>query len=294
MTMISSVAPVLQPRTVAEAVDLRARHPEAVVIAGGTDIMVYLESGTLNPPVFLNLWRVTGLRGVEQRADSPQGGIRIGALTTHTDLIRSPLLAAYPALTEACRTVGAIQIQNRGTLGGNIVNASPAGDTLPVLLALDAEFLLTGPAGTRRVPAAAFWLGYRRMDLARDELLTAVLLPAPHPDDRTHFRKVGTRQAQSISKVVLGARLRLTGGVSGRIISEARVAFGSVGPVPLRCPHTEAALTGAAADLSTAAFAAALAAALAADIVPIDDVRSTAAYRRAVALRTLHSFLVAL
>ena len=286
MTMISSAAPVLQPRTVAEAVDLRTRHPEAVVIAGGTDIMVYLESGTLNPPAFLNLRGVAALRGVERDGD---GGVRIGALTTHTDLIRSPLLAAYPALTEACRTVGAVQIQNRGTLGGNIVNASPAGDTLPVLLALDAEFLLTGPAGTRTVPAAAFWTGYRRMDLARDELLTAILLPAPHPDDRAHFRKVGTRQAQSISKVVLGARLRLTGGV----VSEARVAFGSVGPVPLRCPRTEEALIGAAlsgADLS-ADLAAALAAALAADIAPIDDVRSTAAYRRAVALRTLQGFL---
>lgn len=285
MTLIVSQAPVLDPHTLDEALSLRAAHPEAMPLAGGTDVMVYLEAGVIDPPRFLNLWRVAAMRGLSATDD---GGLRIGALTTHTDLVRSEAAQRIaPALVEACSTVGAVQIQNRGTLGGNIVNASPAGDTLPVLLALDAVFEVQSlHRGVRRVPAASFWQGYRKMDLAPDELLTAVLLPARNAGDHTHFRKVGTRLAQAISKVILGARVRF--GEDG-VVTEARVAFGSVAPVPVRCPTVEAALigrhTGALAEAADQ---------VAADIKPIDDVRSTADYRREIAARVLRSWLAAL
>ena len=281
MSLIVSQAPVLDPHTLDEALALRASHPEAMPLAGGTDVMVYLEAGVIDPPRFLNLWRVAALRGISETGD---GGLRIGALTTHTDLVRSEAARRVaPSLVEACSTVGAVQIQNRGTLGGNIVNASPAGDTLPVLLALDAVFELRSlHRGVRQVPAASFWRGYRKMDLAPDELLTAVHLPAASAGDHTHFRKVGTRLAQAISKVVLGARVRFERGV----VTEARVAFGSVAPVPQRCPTVEAALTGRRAGaLADAADA------VARDIAPIDDIRSTADYRREIAARVLRSWL---
>ncbi len=282
MTFVVSQSPVLMPRTLAEALVLRAAHPEALPLAGGTDVMVYLESGVLNPARFLNLWGLPGLSGI---TSTPDGGLRIGALTTHTDVARSAAVRAVaPILAEASATVGALQIQNRGTLGGNIVNASPAGDTLPVLLALDAVFELESAArGSRKVPASAFWLGYRKMDLAPDELLVAVHLPPRHPGDRTAFRKVGTRQAQSISKVILGLRVRI--GDNGAV-TEARVAFGSVAATPVRASSVEAALLGRRGDdLSAVADAAG------ADIHPIDDVRSTAGYRRKVAINVLRSAL---
>jgi CO/xanthine dehydrogenase FAD-binding subunit len=281
MTLIVSAAPVLDPRDLGEALALRAAHPEAMPLAGGTDVMVYLEGGAIDPPRFLNLWGLTELGGITRTGD----GLRIGALATHTDIVRNPdAQALAPALVEACRTVGAVQIQNRGTLGGNIVNASPAGDTLPVLLALDARFELHSAArGARRVPAATFWQGYRRMDLAPDELLVAVHLPSPASGDRTHFRKVGTRQAQSISKVVLGARVRF----DGEVVTEARVAFGSVAATPVRCPLTEAALVGRRhSDLASVADTVAM------EIRPIDDVRSTAEYRLDVAVRVLRAWLL--
>lgn len=283
MTLIVSRAPVLDPRSLSDALELRATHPEAMCLAGGTDVMVYLESGVINPPLWLNLWGVAELRGTSRDGDT----LRIGALTTHADLGRDPgARSLAPALVEACRTVGAVQIQNRGTLGGNVVNASPAGDTLPVLLALDATFELQSTArGSRRVAACDFWQSYRKMDLAPDELLVAVHLPAPHPGDHTHFRKVGTRLAQSISKIVLGARVRVEAGA----VTEARVALGSVAATPVRCPRTEAALVGrTVGDLAEAADQ------IAADIQPIDDVRSTADYRRDVATRVLRGFLATL
>lgn len=284
MSLHISAAPVLEPRTLAEALDLRAAHPEAMPLAGGTDVMVYLEGGVIDPPRFLNLWGIAELGGLSRTGDA----LRIGALVTHTDVVRSPdAQALAPALVEACRTVGAVQIQNRGTIGGNVVNASPAGDTLPVLLALDAEFELHSAArGQRRVPAAQFWQGYRRMDLAPDELLVAVHVPAPSPGDRTFFRKVGTRQAQSISKVVLGARVRLDAATG--TVTEARIAYGSVAATPVRCPATEAALIGRRrGDLAAAADT------VATEIRPIDDVRSTAEYRLAVAVRVLRGWLAA-
>ncbi|MCA9537430.1 MAG: xanthine dehydrogenase family protein subunit M [Myxococcales bacterium] len=278
--MLTSPAKVLCPATLDEALRLRAQHPDAMPLAGGTDVMVFLEAGAIAPAAFLNLW---GLPGLDAIATTP-GGLRLGALCTYTTLIHDKRVqAAAPALVEAARTVGALQIQNRGTLGGNIANASPAGDTLPVLLALDAEVEVQSLRGARRVPFDGLYTGYRKLALAPDELITAVHLPTPHAADHTHFRKVGTRLAQAISKVILGGRLRIEGGV----VTDARVAFGSVAPVPVRARAVEKALLGKPVDVAAAD-------AVSADIQPIDDVRSTAEYRLSVARRVLRSWLASL
>lgn len=280
--MMTSQAPVHTPGTIAEALSLRAAHPEAWLLAGGTDIMVYLEAHAIDPPGFIDLWQVADLRGVDAQADH----VRIGACTDYTAIIDDPDCQTHlPTLVEAARTVGARQIQNRGTLGGNIANASPAGDTMPVLLALDAVLELQSKArGLREVPLADFYTGYKRTLMAPDELIAFVRIPKPHAADRLHFRKVGTRMAQSISKVVLGGRLRIEGGA----ISEARLGWGSVAATPLRSAAAEAALSGQ--TLSEKTIAAAVAA-LDGDIAPIDDVRSTADYRMSVARRILRSWL---
>ena len=275
-----SQSPVHQPADLAGALSLRAAHPEAMPLAGGTDVMVVLEAGHIDPPAFLNLWGLAELSRIE---DADDGGLWIGALCTYTQIEEDPRVSAVaPTLVEAAFTVGARQIQNRGTLGGNIANGSPAGDTLPVLLALDAVVEMQSAArGARRVPMGTLYTGYRALDLAADELITRVYLPPPHPADHTHFRKVGTRLAQSISKVMMAGRVR----IEDEIITEARVAFGSVAATPVRCPTVEAALLGAAPDGDAALEA------LEHDIQPIDDVRSSADYRKNVARRILRSWL---
>jgi CO/xanthine dehydrogenase FAD-binding subunit len=269
--MLTSPAPVHRARTLADALAWRASHPHATVLAGGTDLMVFLELGSANPTSVLDLWGCTELRGISE------DGRTLGALTTWTDMVRHPALPV--ALRDCARTVGAPQIQNRGTIGGNIVNASPAGDSLPMWLVTDATFELASVRGVRQVPASAFWLGYRKTALAPDELLVRVHLH-PHAGDRLHYRKVGTRLAQAISKVVLGGRLRIEGG----IVTEARVALGSVAPTPIRAHHVEAALLGKPVDPAAAA-------AVADDIAPIDDIRSTAAYRRTVSANVIRAWL---
>lgn len=275
--MLTSHAPVLTPGSLAEALALRAAHPDAQPLAGGTDLMVVIEAGGPAPERVLNLWGLAELRGIS----AGKAGIRIGALATWTDIIHSEAAQAHaPALVEAAKTVGARQIQNRGTLGGNIANASPAGDSLPVLLALDAEVEVASVRGSRRIAMDDLYTGYRRLSVAPDELIVAVHLPLRHAGDRQHYRKVGTRMAQSISKVVLGARIRVEEGV----VTEARIAFGSVAAVPLRAKAVEAALVGKPVDPAAAdqVFA---------DISPIDDIRSTADYRNAVARRVLRRIL---
>jgi len=252
--------PVYRPRSLDEAVRLRAEHPEATVFAGGTDLMVYLEAGIVRPVAILDLWGLPELRMLR----SVTGGQLYGAGLTCTDVIHAP--SAHPLVRDAASTVGAAQIQNRATLGGNICNSSPAGDTLPVWLALRAEFELMSVHGTRRVPAAHFWRGYKQTELRPYELLVRILVPplAGH----MHFRKVGTRMAQSISKVVFAGRY-----VPG---VDAALAFGAVGPVPMRCPAAERALVAGARPAEVALL-------VESEVTPIDDVRSTAAYRRKVA-----------
>lgn len=276
--MQTSNAPVYTAHTLEEALALRAEHTEATIIAGGTDVMVFLESSTIHPSAFINLWGCANLRGIEE--DEATGALRIGALTTWTDVGGH---AGVPeALRECAKTVGAQQIQNRGTVGGNIVNASPAGDSLPLLLALDARFEIASVRGRRMVNAVDFWLDYRTVDLAPDELLVAVQIDG-HGDDFLHYRKVGTRLAQAISKVVLGARVRVE---EGRV-TEARLAMGSVGPVPLRLRTVEAALVGKPIDPNAADL-------VGQDIRPIDDIRSTSVYRDRVATRIIRSWLSAI
>jgi CO/xanthine dehydrogenase FAD-binding subunit len=269
--MLRCEAEVFRPNTLDEALRMRADMPDATVLAGGTDIMVYLEAGVLKPTRFIDLWGCPGMRELR----FVTGGQLYGAGLTCTDVLRS--LHAHPLLREAAATVGAVQIQNRATLGGNICNSSPAGDTLPVWLALRAEFELACLRGFRRVPAAAFWRGYKRLDMQPDELLVGIRVPPL--TGHTHFRKVGTRMAQAISKVVFAGRYR-----PGK---EACLAFGAVGPVPLQCAAAEAALVAGAPVREVVRL-------VESEVAPIDDVRSTAVYRRKVAGRVVARWLESL
>jgi CO/xanthine dehydrogenase FAD-binding subunit len=259
-----------------------AATPQLTPIAGGTDVMVRITGEIGEPPArLLDLWRLDELRGIASDGEA----ITLGALTTYTDIRRSAACREHlPALVDAAATIGAAQIQNRGTLGGNIANASPAGDTLPVLLALDAEIVVGGPRGERTIPAADFWVAYRRTALAPDELILRILIPVAGGRE-ARFRKIGTRRAQAISKVVMALAWRESDSGSGRAWSDVRLALGSVADRPIRAGATEAVLEGANPTPETADAAAA---ALASEISPIDDVRSTADYRRAVAARVLH------
>ena len=253
----------LRPRDVADAVRLFHQAPEARPLAGGTDLMVMLHAGSVRPQALIDLWLLQELKGIRP-AD---GGVEIGAAEPYTGIIGSALVEkTCPALVAASRTIGAAQIQNRGTLGGNLANASPAGDTLPVLLAADAVVV----TDRRTIPIADFFTGYRKTALAIGELIVAVRLPASGRGVR--FRKVGTRAAQAISKVVVAVNRE-----------PARIAFGSVAEVPLRARSAESSL--ARGDVQGAV------AAVAVDIRPIDDVRSTAVYRRTVAQNVLRDLL---
>ena len=281
--------PVASPRTLGEAYALLAADPAPRPLAGGTDLLVQLAAGVGEVPAsVLDLSRLAELRGIS----SEPGWLVIGALATYTDLRRSAeVREAAPAIAEAASTVGAAQIQHRGTIGGNLANASPAGDLLPVLIALDADVVLGGPRGERTVAAAAFFTGYRRTALASDELILRVRVPIV-PGRRTRYRKVGTRRAQAISKVALALAWRTgddrDGDASPGPWRDVRVALASVAAVPIRAAATEAVLEGA---LPTPEVADRAAAALAAELHPIDDVRSTAEYRRTVAARILHRML---
>jgi len=275
--------PIDVPAHLFEAYERLAAQPTPVPIAGGTDIMVRItgELGEI-PARMLDLSRVTALKGIT--LDST--GLVLGAATTYTEIRRSALCRAHlPALVEAAATIGAAQIQNRGTLGGNIANASPAGDTLPILLAADARILVGGQRGEREIPAAEFFTGYRQTALAADELILHVTFPLP-PGREIRFRKVGTRRAQAISKVVLALAWR--GAAPSFGWSDVRVALGSVAATPIRAAATEAVLEGA---LPTPEVADRAAETLAGELEPIDDVRSTAEYRRMVAARVLHRLL---
>jgi CO/xanthine dehydrogenase FAD-binding subunit len=225
-------------------------------IAGGTDIMVLFEAGKLSHKKWVSIRGLGQLRGIVMTPDH----ITLGALTTYTDVRRSAILATdFPMLCEAAAQTGGIATQNRGTIGGNIVNASPAADTPPALLAYDAEIELTSPAGARWIRYSQFHKGYKLMDLASDELLTRIRLPRRFAEWRHFYRKVGTRRAQAISKVCFA-------GV--RFGDEMRIGLGSVAPVPLLIQ----------ADAAR-------------EISPIDDIRSTARYRAQVVKNLLHQFL---
>lgn len=239
-----------------------------VPLAGATDLYVALNFGTLQGTRFLDLWLLEPLRRIESRGAT----LSLGALVTYTSLTRSRLVKQrLPMLVDAARQVGGVQIQNRGTIGGNIANGSPAGDTLPVFAAVDAVVVVRSAAAERRIPFGEFYSGYRASVVRPDELIVAVEIPPV--EGRQWFRKVGTRAAQAISKVVM----------AGVRSASPRVALGSVGPVVVRAREAERALEGRKGiDAAVAA--------LAQDISPIDDVRSTAEYRRVVAGNLLRQF----
>jgi len=272
------------PRTVEDALSLMAREPGAWrPFAGGTDLMVLLEAGRLTHKKFFSVFHLAELRGVNP--ETPEW-VSLGALTTYTDVRRSALLQSeFPLLGRAAAETGGLAIQNRGTLGGNVANASPAADTPPALLAYGAEIELVSSNGARRVPYADFHTGYKQTVMRPDELIARIHLPRPRPGATHHYRKVGTRRAQAISKVCFAALAETD--EAGRI-AEVRLAFASVAPVVLRCRKTEAVLRGRRPDEAVVVEAAAV---LSSEIVPIDDVRSTANYRRRVAVNLLRDFL---
>jgi CO/xanthine dehydrogenase FAD-binding subunit len=260
-----------------------ADGPPWRAIAGGTDLMVQV-TGEIGPPPerVLDIWGLDELRGMGVEDDA----LVIGALTTYTEMRRSPVVAEFlPALVEAAATIGAAQIQNRATIGGNVMNASPAGDTLPVLLACGAEMVLGSASGERTVAADDFWTDYRTTARRADELLLRIRIPLV-PDRQVRFRKIGTRRAQAISKVVMALAWRASG--DGQPWTDVRLALGSVAATTIRAATTEAVLEGATPSRETADAAVA---ALTGELKPIDDVRSTADYRRAVAGRVLHRLI---
>lgn len=274
------------PASLAEALADLAAHPQARPFAGGTDLMVLLEAGQLPPGRFVSLARCGELRGIGRTDD---GGLSIGALTTYTDIRRSPLIdEGFALLTRAAAETGGVATQNRGTIGGNIANASPAADTPPVLLAYDAELELLSGQGARRIRYESFHRGYKQMDLRAGEIIARVLLQRPARDDsalrREFYRKVGTRRAQAISKVCMAATILL----DGRTVDDVRIAFGSVAPTVIRARAVERVLLRRVLDADAVADAER---ALAEDIAPIDDVRSTAHYRACVAANLLREFL---
>ena len=276
--------PTASPRRLDEAFSLLADVEGGAwrPLAGGTDLMVQLTGEIGEPPErVLDIWALDELRGIALEADA----LVIGALTTYTEIRQSPIVAeVLPALADAAATIGAAQIQNRGTLGGNVVNASPAGDTLPLLLATDAEMILGSARGERTIPAGAFWPAYRTTARRDDELLLRIRIPLAAGRE-VRFRKIGTRRAQAISKVVMALAWRAAGDGAWQ---DVRLALGSVAATTIRAPATEAVLEGSRPTRETATAASE---ALAAEIAPIDDVRSTADYRSAVAARVLHRLI---
>ena len=257
-----------RPRSLKAALARLTADSGLTPIAGCTDVYVGLHFGTLKDRRFIDLWQLDELRGIKLHG----GVLRMGALTTSAELIASPLVnRRLPMLVAAAREVGGAQIQNRGTLGGNIANGSPAGDTLPVLAAADARIILRSARGERTVSFETFYTGYRASVRRPDELITAIEVPAVH--GRQWWRKVGTRRAQAISKIMIA-------GVRG---AGVRVAFGSVGPTVVLAKRTASVLQGGGGVADAQA-------ALLTEIAPIDDIRSTREYRQRVASNLLAEF----
>jgi len=280
---------LVTPASLTAALDDLATHPGARPFAGGTDLMVVLEAGNLPPGRYVDLQHCHELLGIEYGAD----GVAIGAMTSYTEIRNSQELATYyPLLGMAAAETGGVATQNRGTIGGNIANASPAADTPPALLVYDAVLELISARGERRVPLERFHLGYKKMDLQPGEIIARVHLP-PRPSVRQkadavswrdYYRKVGTRRAQAISKVCFAGSIQIDSGV----ISDVRIALGSVAATVVRARRAEDALRGRRHDSAAIAEAEQ---GLLSDIAPIDDIRSTARYRSRVAVNLLREFL---
>jgi CO/xanthine dehydrogenase FAD-binding subunit len=261
---------------------LLAKEPGVwLPIAGGTDVMVQYAAGKLRQRKLISIWNLPDLRRIEVFP----GEIHIGAGCTYTDLRENGIIKReFPLLSVAASWTGGVANQNRGTIGGNIVNASPAADSPPALLVYEAELILVSVRGERRVPYTSFHVDYRKTQLAPDELLRAVCVRRQFSEYYAHGRKVGPRNAQAISKICFAALGRLANGV----VDDVRMAMGSVAPVPLRLIETERTIKGKRLDPLRVQLAAKTAAA---EIRPIDDIRSTARYRTAVASNLLAEFL---
>jgi CO/xanthine dehydrogenase FAD-binding subunit len=269
---------LVAPSSLPEVLSLLKASPPMRPFAGGTDLMVLLEAGKLPAGGYVGLWHLRELRGIEDSGNA----IAIGALTTYTEIAAHPLLQEqWPLLCRAAEETGGVATQNRGTIGGNIANASPAADTPPALIVYDAELEIVSSRGTRRVAYDRFHTGYKRMDLGADELIARIHLPRRPGSWRQYYRKVGTRRAQAISKVCMAVACDIT---ADGLIDDVRIALGSVSPTVVRARSAEAALRGH--ELTGATIAAAEAA-LRTEIAPIDDLRSNARYRMRVACALL-------
>jgi len=273
---------LITSKSLSDALSLLAREPGMwQPFAGGTDLMVLLEAGKLPHKNYLNIWNLAELRGIAATTDH----VTLGALATYTEIRSNPILREeFPMLCQAASETGGLAIQNRGTIGGNIANASPAADSPPALLAYNAELELLSVRGSRWVPYQTFHTGYKTMIMQPDELLAHIRLPRLWPDLQHYYRKVGTRKAQAISKVCLAATARVKEGT----VDHVRIALGSIAPIPLRCLKTEEALRGKSLDENIIEKAKAV---LVREIVPIDDIRSTKSYRSRVSLNLLEDFL---
>jgi CO/xanthine dehydrogenase FAD-binding subunit len=270
------------PGTLQEALDLYANEPGSwLPIAGGTDVMVLYNSGKLQARKLISIAGLRELRNIEITSNE----VRIGAGCTYTDLRQHSIIAnEFPLLARAAAWTGGIANQNRGTLGGNIANASPAGDSLPVLLVYDAELILVSASGGRRIPYRTFHTGYKKTLLAPHELIHSICIRRNLTGYISYAKKVGARNAQAISKVFLAAVARVSNGS----IEHLRLAAGSVGPIPIRLAKTELALAGQPINKSLLASACKV---MTEEIQPIDDIRSTAEYRSVVLRNLLGEFL---
>jgi CO/xanthine dehydrogenase FAD-binding subunit len=273
------------PGSLSEALSLLGREPEVwQPFAGGTDLMVLLEAGKLSHKQFFSVARMDDLRGIDTSTDY----ITLGALTTYSEIRNHvPLQQDFPLLCTAAKETGSIATQNRGTIGGNIMNASPAADTPPALLVYDAEIELISQRGVRWMPYQGFHTGYKKTRIAPDELLRAVRLPRRTKQWRQYYRKVGARKAQAISKVCFAGAALMANGA----IEDVRIALGSVAPIVQRALTTEDALRGQRATSQIISEAKEI---LAREIAPIDDIRSTVRYRQRVAQNLLGEFLLQL
>lgn len=253
--------------------------------AGGTDLMVLLEAGNLAHRKFFSLWNLAELKGIEETAEQ----ITLGGLTTYTEIqANATLQKEFPMLCRAASETGAIAIQNRGTLAGNIANASPAADSPPALLVYDAQIeLISASRGARWIPYKGFHTDYKQTVMSDDEIIRRIRLPRAMQGWRPFYRKVGTRKAQAISKTCFAGAAQM----EANQIKAVRIALGSVAPLPLRCVKTEATLRGQHLDEKLIQAARDE---LSREISPIDDIRSTADYRLQVTLNLLEDFLLRL
>jgi CO/xanthine dehydrogenase FAD-binding subunit len=273
---------LIAPTTLEVVLQILADSPDRYTpIAGGTELMVALGAGRLQSKKFISLWNLEELRFIEVASDA----IIIGGGSTFTDIRNHPVIAnEFSILAQAASWTGSIANQNRGTLGGNIVNASPAADSPPALLVYDAEIKLVSTRGSRTLPYGDFHLAYKETALEPDELVHSITITRNLKGYKSYIRKVGTRNAQAISKVAIAALARMEKGK----IEDIRIGAASVREYPARLTATERVLTGKTVTAETIAAARA---AILTEVRPIDDIRSTAKYRAAVAANLLEEFL---